>query len=651
MENSVKSILIVEDETAHFELIERSFEKRLKDYKLQRASMLSQANEFLTTSTPDLIISDWKLPDGDGISLIRRDKKNNLKTPIILMTSFGNESFVVEAMKLGVMDYVVKSPEVFADMPHIADRVLLEWKNIKDRISFQDQLKKLSLAVEQSSLMILITDVDGIIEYVNPMFEKVTGYTSSFVIGKKPSLLKSGHTTEEEYKHLWGTVRSGQEWRNEIVNKKADGSIYWESVYITPVINNEGRITNFLKIAEDVSEKKRMEIDLKAALGKAEESSRLKSSILANVNHELRTPLMGILGMSQLLMEELEDDSEHFKMVERILNSGTRLMNTLNSILDLSELESANSFLNFTEYPVSESMEYILVQHKKIALEKNLTFEIINKDKALYVFVYEKFLNQALSNMVDNAIKYTHKGGITITIEHRLIDEKLWGTISISDTGIGIAKHHVDLIFQEFRQASEGFSRSYEGTGLGLSIAKKMVEIMNGKLTVESFVGRGTTFTIWLPAIKIGQEEENKLQPLDKTSDEVIESEHVEFSRTVNILYVEDNMINQEVTKLFLQKVARVDCAREGRAAIEMARRTHYSLILMDINLSTHLDGTEVAKQIRTIPGYKSTPIIATTGYASRIDKDKFLAYGMNDIIIKPFSRDDLLQIIHKNLT
>ncbi|MBX2975375.1 MAG: PAS domain S-box protein, partial [Ignavibacteriaceae bacterium] len=465
MENSVKNILIVEDETAHFELIERSFEKRLKDYQLHRASTLSQANEFLTTSTPALIISDWKLPDGDGISLIRRDKKNNLKTPIILMTSFGNESFVVEAMKLGVMDYVVKSPEVFADMPHIADRVLLEWKNIKDRISFQDQLKKLSLAVEQSSLMILITDVDGIIEYVNPMFEKVTGYTSSFVIGKKPSLLKSGHTTEEEYKHLWGTVRSGQEWRNEIVNKKADGSIYWESVYITPVINNEGRITNFLKIAEDVSEKKRMEIDLKAALGKAEESSRLKSSILANMNHELRTPLMGILGMSQLLMEELEDDSEHFKMVERILNSGTRLMNTLNSILDLSELESANSFLNFTEYPVSESMEYILVQHKKIALEKNLTFEIINKDKALYVFVYEKFLNQALSNMVDNAIKYTHKGGITITIEHRLIDEKLWGTISISDTGIGIAKHHVDLIFQEFRQASEGFSRSYEGTG------------------------------------------------------------------------------------------------------------------------------------------------------------------------------------------
>lgn len=650
METPVKKILIVEDDTAHYELIQRSFERRSDEFVLKRASNLYDANKLLISFKPDLIISDWKLPDGNGTSLIQKDKKDHLKTPIILMTSFGNESFVVEAMKLGALDYVVKSPEVFSDMPHLVDRILREWKNIRDRIRIEDKLNKLSIAVEQSSVIVVITDLDGKIEYVNPSFEKVTGYGASYAIGKTPSILKSGHTNESEYKTLWGTVRSGQAWRSEFVNKKADGSLYWEAVYISPVFNDDGKITNYLKIGEDISEKKRMEIDLKAALGKAEESNRLKTSILANMNHELRTPLMGILGMSQLLMEEFTENIEHQKMVERILHSGTRLMNTLNSILDLSEIESDSTLLKFSEYPVSESLEYILVQHSKLAGDKNLSFEILNKDSGLYVFVYEKFLNQAVSNIVDNAIKYTHHGGITITVEHELTNEKLWAKISITDTGIGIAKHHLDLIFQEFRQASEGFSRNYEGSGLGLSISKKMIEIMYGILTVDSIVGKGTTFTIWLPATKIGEESEQELKPLLKTIDPIEISEKIEFSRSIHILYVEDNVINQEVTKLFLQKIARVDCARDGRTAIEMAKRSPYSLILMDINLSTSLDGIEVTKYIRGIPGYKSTPIIATTGYASRADKEKFLSSGLNDILVKPYTKPELISLIHKYL-
>jgi PAS domain S-box-containing protein len=650
MEKTVKKILIVEDETSHYELIQRSFERRVNEFSLKRAANLSQANELLVSFQPDLIISDWKLPDGNGTSLIQKDKKDHLKTPIILMTSFGNEAFVVEAMKLGALDYVVKSPEVFADMPHLVDRILREWKNIRDRIRVEDQLKRLSIAVEQSSVIVVFTDIEGIIEYVNPSFEKVTGYRTSYAIGKTPSFLKSGHTSESEYKTLWGTIRSGQEWRSEFVNKKADGSLYWEAVYISPVFNDNGSITNYLKIGEDITDKKRMEIDLKAALGKAEESNRLKTSILANMNHELRTPLMGILGMSQLLAEELTENAEHQKMVERILHSGTRLMNTLNSILDLSEIESDSSLLKFSEYPVAESLEYILVQHSKTASEKNLSFEILNKDSGLYVFVYEKFLNQAISNIVDNAIKYTHHGGITITVENALNNEKLWAKISISDTGIGIAKHHLDLIFQEFRQASEGFSRNYEGSGLGLSIAKKMVEIMYGILTVESVLGKGTTFTIWFPATKIGEEFEQVLQPLSKTIEPIEIPEKIEFSRSIHVLYVEDNLINQEVTKLFLQKIARVDCARDGRTAIEMAKRSPYSLILMDINLSTSLDGIEVTKYIRAVPGYKSTPIIATTGYASRADKEKFLASGLNDILVKPYTKPELISLIHKYL-
>jgi len=300
---------------------------------------ISEALVQITLFKPDLIISDWKLPDGNGTELIFKDSNSNLTIPIILMTSYGNENFAVEALKLGVIDYIVKSPEIFSDIVHICERAFWEWETITEKRKMGDRIRKLSSAVEQSKVMVMITDIYGTVEYVNPKFELVTGYSIDEAIGKKASLTKSDFTKVEVFEDLWTTIKSGKEWKGEFLNKKKNGDLYWEAVSITPIRDENGYITNFLKIGEDITQSKKLQLELENALEKAEESVRLKSSILANMNHELRTPLMVILGMSELLIDDISDDAQK-QMLVRVVESGKRLMNTLNSILDLSEIES-----------------------------------------------------------------------------------------------------------------------------------------------------------------------------------------------------------------------------------------------------------------------------------------------------------------------
>ncbi|MFA7289761.1 MAG: response regulator [Melioribacteraceae bacterium] len=647
---SANKILVVEDELAHFELIERGFEKRKDEFLLRRAVNLEEALVAISEFKPNLIISDWKLPDGNGTDLIIKDSHNNLKIPIILMTSYGYETFAVEAMKLGVLDYIVKSPDIFFDMAHIAERTLREWDNIVEKRNIEDRLRKLSTAVEQSKVINVITDTHGLIEYVNPIFETITGYKSNEAIGVTPGILKSGKTERAVYDDLWQTITAGYEWKGELLNKRKNGELYWESASISPIMDETGRITNFLKVSEDINEKKKMEMELKHALEKAEESNRLKSSILSNMNHEFRTPLMGILGMTELLIEEIEDEG-HEQMLERVKASGKRLMTTLNSILDLSELESDRTFFKLSEYSIDDFLIPFLKKFNKTSEERNLPFSYEIKNRDLALLVYERFFEQVLTNIIENSFKYTNSGYIKVIIESVDLDSKLWAKISIEDTGIGIAPENFGLIFEEFRQASEGMSRNYEGSGLGLTIAKKMIEVMKGTISVVSKVNLGSTFTILLPAMRIArpskQEEKDKW---NTTINDIRKKVFVPSGGKPLILFVEDNKLNQEVTKLFLKDLALVDCVSDGRSAINIVNEKLYSLILMDINLGAGIDGIEATRQIRQIRGYENIPIIAVTGYASSADREKFIAFGLTDILVKPFNKDEILDLVKQIL-
>ena len=377
-------------------------------------------------------------------------------------------------------------------------------RDITKRVLLDIELLKLSSAVEQSPVSIMITNISGDIEYVNPSFTKVTGYKLTEVKGKNPKILSSGESPKSVYKELWETIISGKTWQGEFHNKRKNGELFWEFASISPIIDKKGDTTNFIAIKEDITQRKLAQLELIAAKEKAEEMSSLKTKFLANMSHELRTPLIGVLGYAEILKNDLES-YEHKDMVTTIYDSGKRLLNTLNLVLDLSRIESNKEEINISKMNIGEITTKAVKLFELNAASKNLTIEtkIINN---IEVDLDERIFIQIINNLVTNAIKYTDKGKIIVEIDHINTDVIL----RVIDTGIGIPQDKQEIIFEEFRQVSEGLNRRHQGTGLGLTITKKYIEMLNGTISVESKENTGSVFTVKLPDNKIVTNEEIK---------------------------------------------------------------------------------------------------------------------------------------------
>jgi PAS domain S-box-containing protein len=408
--------------------------------------------------------------------------------------------------------------------------------------------------------------------------------------------------------------------------------------------------TMLLCIFRNITERKKAEEELLIAKEKAEESSMLKSSLLGNMSHELRTPLTGILGFTQILLDDITNQY-HYSMVEKIKLSGQRLMTTLNSLLSLSELESGISELNISEIKINSIVNYLSEGYKIQAEEKGLRFRINKWKEDLAILADEKLFSQVFSNIVDNAIKYTESGNIEIFIRPDINEfGEIFVLIIISDTGIGIDGDLFDFIFDEFRQASEGFNRNFEGNGLGLTLARKMARIMGGDILVDSKPGKGSVFTIKFPIYQ-GEpiQKSIAMEVTHKNVRPFITSVKVKREKP-EILVVEDNIINKEVIELFLKDVCKTDHAKSGDRAIALVSKKKYDAIIMDINLGEGINGIDAAKSIRGVKGYANIPIIAITGYAMSSDRDKILAEGIDYYLVKPIEKGELIDFIKKIL-
>lgn len=379
-----------------------------------------------------------------------------------------------------------------------ANRMLEEEILVREKT--EADILKLYWAVAQSPVAILITDLNGAIEYVNNKFIEMTGYKFEEAVGSTPRILKSGYLSSESYKSLWDALLAEQEWNGEYKNKKKNGELYWVSTFICPIRNKEGDVTHYLGIQEDITDKKQILSELVIAKERAEESDRLKSTILGNMSHEFRTPLIGILGFSQFLMEELQDPDQA-EMVRDIDLSGKRLLNTLDGVLSLSELEAMESSLKIEKINLTEHLSGFAESHFLKAEGKKLEMILNIKNDQLLVSTDLVLLKKSVDYIIDNAIKYTDAGSITIKADKKEDAGKEWVVIEVQDTGIGISENDQKIIFEAFRQASEGYTRYYEGCGLGLSISKKMVELLKGRITLTSELSKGSTFAIWLPVL------------------------------------------------------------------------------------------------------------------------------------------------------
>jgi PAS domain S-box-containing protein len=527
--------------------------------------------------------------------------------------------------------------------------LLLILRDITEKREAESQLRKLSRAVEQSPAGILITDISGDIQYVNPKFIEITGYTSEEVINCNPRILKSGDHDKEYYESLWKTILTGNEWRGEIRNRKKSGELYWEFLSISSIKNAKGDITHFLAVKEDITERKNIEAELIKSKVDAEEANNLKSSLLANMSHELRTPLNGILGFSQLLKDELSEP-DHINMLGKIAKSGKRLMNTLNSVLMLTELENNNYLITLSEVDLVFFCRQIKTLYGGLAQEKKLSFNVEIKTENIVIETDENLLTKIISNLVENAIKYTNQGSITIELNEYIgKDKKRFALINVIDTGIGIKRENQDIIFREFKQLSEGFRRDFEGLGLGLSISKKMANLINVEILVESAIGVGSIFTVTIPVREISSSPTKHKKEIENIlTHKQSELKISKVGELKKVLLVEDNPLNIEVVQRFLSKNYEVIFARDGDSALKMLTQNDYKIFMIDINLGHGIDGIQVLKGIRKIEKYKDTPVIALTGYASDSNRRDFLQQGFSHYLAKPFEKKELLKILNE---
>ena len=509
--------------------------------------------------------------------------------------------------------------------------------DITEREKAEKKLKILSRAIEQSPISVLITDLHGSIEYVNPKFIELTGYSFEEIDGKNPRILQSGGTPQNVYNNLWNTLLERKEWKGVFQNKRKDRSIFWESAVISPILDRNGNITHYVAVLEDITDAKNYETNLINAKEKAEEANRLKSSFLANMSHELRTPLTGILGFSEILMDEISNLA-HKELVYSILASGERLLYTLNSILDLSRIEANKYELTISSVNLGKIIEEAVNLFKPSALLKNIYLNFIPSISDVFFYSDKRVLNNILSNLLNNAIKFTHQGGITVS----LTANNEFAQITVKDTGIGISESNQKIIFDEFRQVSEGFSRSFEGSGLGLTLVNKFINFINGSISVSSTIGLGSEFTIKLPLAVFNKSNLNKFDSPVAYSP-VLE---VADNSAKKILIVENDHSNCKVLTYMLKPLYSIDFAQNGEYAVKLAFQNNYNLFLMDINLGGGIDGLVVTKIIKRMIKYVQTPIIAITAYAMNGDMEKFIEAGCIDYISKPFTKETLLNKI-----
>lgn len=375
------------------------------------------------------------------------------------------------------------------------------FRDITEHKLAEEKIRILYRGIEHSPASVVITDSNGFIQYVNPKFCEVTGYSVSELMGEKPSIISSGLTAPEVYQELWYNITNGRVWKGEFLNKKKNGDLFWESALISPILDDEGQICNYIGIKEDITDKKKLYEELIFAKEKAEESNRLKSNFLANMSHELRTPLIGILGYSEILMEDAKDNLITEK-ASIIFKSGRRLLETLNFILDYSKLESEKIEVKFDSIEVINAIKEIVNLHRPTAIKKNLELLFDSSVKEYYFKTDPKLFNSILNNLINNAIKFTTKGSVIVSFSFTAKDNEKYICIIVEDTGIGISKEKQTIIWEPFRQLSEGKARSFEGTGLGLTLVKKYVELLNGFIELESEPDKGSKFSIYFPFSK-----------------------------------------------------------------------------------------------------------------------------------------------------
>ena len=509
-------------------------------------------------------------------------------------------------------------------------------------------LEKFKAMVTNLNLGLLVVDNDDIITKVFPSFEVLTGYSESELVGKRANdiLLRKGDVISnlqiKEQRILRGKDQSSV---YEIPIVAKNGEEIWVTISGSPLYDSNGVRIGSIGIHLDITRQKKLQKSLQKAREESDRSKRAEERFLAKMSHEIRTPLNAVIGMSYLL-SETEINKEQEEYVEVISRSGNLLLNLINDILDYSKVNSGQIQVRQTPTDLGVMLSdltqtFRLKTQGGSGLVKIVSY--LNIDNSL-VLTDETLLNQVFMNLLSNSEKFTREGEIRIgTKVLSKSKSAITYQFTVSDTGSGIAAERLDAIFQEFVQEEGVFLNSSDGTGLGLAITKRIVELLDGKIWVESTLKVGTSIHVVLPFQRIEKVEMEK----DITNEQQSIEEFDNILNSVSVLVAEDNAMNQTYIGRILDKIGvYYEIVENGQQAQENCKRQKFNVIFMDIFMPI-LDGFEATENIRNTENpNKNTPIYALTSSAVVQHKKRAHQAGMNGFISKPFHPNEIKQVL-----
>ncbi len=650
--STLKKVLIVDDEDDHLFLIKRSFDDSEK-FTLEFQTSLKKALDIIPVFKPDIILSDFKLPDGDAREIITQ---YSYDIPIVIMTSYGNESLAVELIKAGAMDYFIKSPDTFLNINWIIQRVWREWRHMTEHRKIEEDKKLLAELLEMAPASFVVHDEQGNFLYANQKALGLGDYHENNLSGLSP---KNSFLNEVLPKDIF-QMNGMDEINFEIDHKHKDGSMVPLNVYSRSINWNNRKfvltvttdITDIKNYQKEILDKnKEIEIqnleyrklmdELVKSKEKAEESDRLKSAFLANMSHEIRTPMNGIIGFADLLEDNSIEDDKKKQFLQIIKTSGLQLLNIINDIIDISKIETHQ--IRFTEEKVniSQIMNDLVSFFYQITEKKNLQLTIssmVGNDQDECKTDGVK-LRQILTNLINNAIKFTDCGFIKVLVS---VKDHLF-YFEVQDSGCGISKENQSVIFDRFRQVDDKKGSTLQvGTGLGLAISKAYIELNGGKISVSSEPGKGSAFSFTWPYVSA---KELPLKNGDEFCDVNKSSTSIYNWSGKNILVAEDELVNFfYVRELLTPTGANIIKAVNGKEVLDYLSKNPYpDIILMDLKMPL-LNGYDATIEIRRTN--KDVPIIAVTAYAFAGEKEKAMNAGCHLFIHKPFRKEELLSAI-----